>query len=88
MKRIWIFVLTIVLLGTVMLQASDALSKTPPAKSSKNSGAAVNSGQETGYWINNKSHIRHNKTCRYYGKGQNGRSCGPTDGKACKVCGG
>jgi hypothetical protein len=28
---------------------------------------------------------RHNSRCRYYGSG---RPCGPTDGIACKVCGG
>ncbi len=28
---------------------------------------------------------RHNSRCRYFGSG---RSCGPTDGIACKVCGG
>ncbi len=28
---------------------------------------------------------RHNSRCRYFG---NGRHCGPTDGTACKVCGG
>lgn len=28
---------------------------------------------------------RHNSGCRYYGSG---RACGPTDGIACKICGG
>jgi hypothetical protein len=28
---------------------------------------------------------RHNSHCRYFGSG---RSCGPTDGTACKICGG
>lgn len=28
---------------------------------------------------------RHNSNCRYFGSG---RSCGPTDGIACKICGG
>ncbi len=28
---------------------------------------------------------RHNSGCRYFGSG---RSCGPTDGVACKICGG
>ncbi len=28
---------------------------------------------------------RHNSGCRYFGSG---RSCGPTDGIACKICGG
>lgn len=43
---------------------------------------------EGGYWINTKSKIRHNKECRYYGKGKNGSPCDKDEGKACKVCGG
>lgn len=43
---------------------------------------------ETSHWMNQKSKIRHNKKCRYYGKGKNGKPCGPNDGKPCKVCGG
>jgi len=44
--------------------------------------------KEMTHWINSKSKVRHNKECRYYGKGKNGKPCGPNDGRACKVCGG
>ena len=42
---------------------------------------------DTGYWLSEKSHIRHNPRCRNYRKVK-GRSCGPDDGKPCKNCGG
>jgi len=40
------------------------------------------------YWLNTKSKIRHNKDCRYFGKGKNGRPATHDEGKACKICGG
>jgi len=42
--------------------------------------------RETGYWLS-KSNKRHNSSCRYY-KTPGGRPCRPTDGVACKLCGG
>jgi len=42
--------------------------------------------RETGYWCT-KSNKRHNSSCKYYKK-SGGRSCGPNDGVACKLCGG
>ena len=44
-------------------------------------------GADTGYWLSQKSKIRHNKKCRNYRKVK-GRPCGPEDGKPCKMCGG
>lgn len=43
--------------------------------------------EDTGYWLSEKSKIRHNSRCRSY-RQVKGRSCGPQDGRACKVCGG
>ena len=43
--------------------------------------------EDTGYWISQKSKIRHNKRCRNYRKVK-GKPCGPNDGKPCKNCGG
>lgn len=62
----------------------------PAAESKTNAStpAVKNATAEGTHWVNKKSHIRHNKSCRYYGKGKNGQACGPTEGKACKVCGG
>jgi hypothetical protein len=38
------------------------------------------------YWLSSSS-TRHNSKCRYFGTGK-GHACGPTEGKACGVCGG
>lgn len=40
------------------------------------------------YWLNIKSGVRHNKSCRWYGNTKNGRPCGPDEGRACGQCGG
>ena len=44
-------------------------------------------GEDTGYWLAQKSKIRHNKKCRNYRKVK-GKPCSPSDGKPCKMCGG
>lgn len=38
-------------------------------------------------WLTAGSGVRHNSTCRYYGKSQ-GRPCGENEGRPCKRCGG
>jgi septal ring factor EnvC (AmiA/AmiB activator) len=38
------------------------------------------------YWISGTGK-RHNKNCRYFGTGK-GHACGPSEGVACKICGG
>ena len=43
---------------------------------------------EKPFWLNTKSNIRHNKDCRYFGKGKSGRPAKADEGKACKMCGG
>ena len=48
----------------------------------------VTTSASTGYWLNSKTGTRHNSKCRYYQQGKNGAPCGPSDGKACKICGG
>lgn len=40
-----------------------------------------------GYWITTSSGVRHNSSCRWY-RNSNGRECGPSEGRACKICGG
>ena len=40
------------------------------------------------YWLNGKSKVRHNTTCRYYGKTANGRACTHEEGRPCSICGG
>jgi len=45
--------------------------------------------QGTGrYWLNTSSGVRHNERCEHFQKTKKGRLCGPTDGKACGICGG
>ena len=48
---------------------------------------AQNTQPDTGWWLSNSSHIRHNRKCRNYQKVK-GRPCGPNDGRPCKSCGG
>lgn len=65
----------------------------PPAANS--SGVVVSPPQQPAksaveqksYWMTSSSGKRHNNRCRYYGTSK-GRQCGPTEGTACKVCGG
>lgn len=40
------------------------------------------------YWLNTSSGVRHNERCEHFKKTKKGRLCGPTDGKACGICGG
>jgi len=53
-------------------------------------GGGIGSRNEVGggggYWLSTTGK-RHNPSCRYYGSSK-GRSCGASEGTACKVCGG
>jgi endonuclease YncB( thermonuclease family) len=42
----------------------------------------------TAFWLNTSSNVRHNPSCRWFGKTKRGRYCGPGEGKACGDCGG
>ena len=42
----------------------------------------------TGYWLNEKSGVRHNSNCLYYQNTTRGRSCRKIEGKPCGNCGG
>lgn len=39
------------------------------------------------HWMTSSSGKRHNSGCRYF-RTSKGRPCGPSDGVACKICGG
>lgn len=41
-----------------------------------------------GYWLNTKTDVRHNGTCRHYRATAEGRVCEAGDGRACRICGG
>jgi hypothetical protein len=43
---------------------------------------------EQAYWLNTKSGVRHNRSCRWFGNTNKGRRCGPNEGRPCKQCGG
>jgi hypothetical protein len=58
----------------------------PPATSASRSSA--DSTEETGYWLNTTSNVRHNSRCQHYKNTSKGRACGPSDGRACGICGG
>ena len=66
-------------LGVAALPSSPPPPTSPEAKSSESTSRS--------YWLTSSSRKRHNSKCRYYGSGK-GRSCGPTEGVACKTCGG
>lgn len=40
------------------------------------------------YWLNLRSNVRHNSSCKYYSKSRSGRPCSKQEGKACRICGG
>lgn len=40
------------------------------------------------FWLNTSSNVRHNAKCEWFNNASKGRFCGPSDGKACKICGG
>lgn len=40
------------------------------------------------FWLNTGSGVRHNSGCKHFGKTKKGKYCGPTEGKACGICGG
>lgn len=87
--------IALTLLAVSLLTAADkpAGNTTAPAQPAQQEAVAPAQTtpaqpQEATHWLNTKSGIRHNQKCRYYGKGANGRPCQPTEGKACKICGG
>lgn len=43
---------------------------------------------EVRFWLNTDSGIRHNAKCKHFGSTKIGRYCKPSEGKACKLCGG
>lgn len=49
------------------------------------SGTSTVESPSASKWTISSTGKRHNSGCRYYGTG---RSCGPTEGVACKICGG
>lgn len=90
--------------STVSIVAATPTASTPapPASAATSTNATTTSAASTttkiaatsadasemSYWLNTKTGKRHNKGCRYYGKGKNGRPCGPNEGHACGICGG
>ncbi len=42
----------------------------------------------TQYWLNTSSGVRHNASCKYFGKTKRGKYCSADDGKPCGICGG
>ncbi len=44
--------------------------------------------EERIYWLNTKSYVRHNSSCRWYKNTKRGRMCTKNEGRACGICGG
>ena len=43
---------------------------------------------ESSFWLNAKTGVRHNKSCRWYDNTTTGKPCKADEGRACKNCGG
>lgn len=60
-------------------------------ESSGGSGGGGDQGpdpdEESGYWLDDGTNIRHNSSCEFY-KAEEGAPSGPDDGVACRRCGG
>lgn len=61
--------------------------QTTPAPQIENKPAQTQNVEQV-YWLNTKSGVRHNRSCRWFGNTTNGKPCGPNEGRACKQCGG
>lgn len=57
-------------------------------KPSKDSDSGKISTNSKKYWINSNSNVRHNSSCRWYGKTSSGYYTNENVGKACGICGG
>ena len=58
----------------------------------RNGPAKVNNSkietQNSEYWVNSSSMVRHNSSCRWYKNTKNGYLTNKKDGRACGICGG
>ncbi len=48
----------------------------------------VDLDNEKTFWLNTKSSVRHNRSCRWFENTKSGRNCNETEGRACGQCGG
>lgn len=69
-------------------KSSKTTAKSSPESSSTQSGATPKAAPAASYWLNSSSGVRHNRTCRWFGKTKRGRFCTKSDGRACGICGG
>ncbi|RCS52647.1 hypothetical protein DTL42_07350 [Bremerella cremea] len=42
----------------------------------------------TKFWLNTSSGVRHNASCKHFGKTKRGKYCNAEEGKPCSICGG
>ena len=49
---------------------------------------SLGSKNQSNYWLNIISEVRHNMSCRWYNNTKNGRKCTKGEGWACGTCGG
>lgn len=67
-------------------QASGSTGRISPVAGSGAERATPSAAAGGSFWMSSTGK-RHNSRCRYYGTGK-GRSCGGSEGIACKICGG
>lgn len=51
-------------------------------------GSASPDASREQFWLNTSSNVRHNSNCKNFSNTKRGRFCGPSEGKACGICGG
>lgn len=57
-------------------------------KSEKAKVVAETSTAALTHWLSGPSGIRHNSSCKHFGRSKGGRACSAAEGVACKLCGG
>ncbi|MEQ8786223.1 MAG: thermonuclease family protein [Pirellulaceae bacterium] len=72
------------------LSASERAARVADAPPREVEPRAPPAGSESAahYWLNTSTGARHNSSCRWFGNTKQGQYCGPSEGKACGMCGG
>ena len=61
---------------------------TPEMYKELNKQADEQTKQKGEYWLNTNTGVRHNSTCKNFGKTSRGKYCSKDEGRTCGICGG
>lgn len=67
---------------------SSVATETPSTQTLKDTNTPVQESKQGKYWINTRSGVRHNASCRWFGKTSQGHFTDEQEGRACGMCGG